>query len=227
MKDYTLIGRFAFRIAEFAAAMRHAHEFSSIPGDIDEPWSLQFHRQAVRASGVTLPHDYLAELGQRFSYVAEIMSAKPHDASIAAEWRIVAEYLSNYSEACRELLPLAPRPTRSEVESTHDRTPPLIRFDLLAALVTRAGAVALEDAGRAVAGWARDRGAPVQLSDDQVGWLQSLVDGVTVVDLAQQVGMSRRTLHRELAHVWEQLGVVDREAGLVRAAELGLVTTRR
>ena len=53
--------------------------------------------------------------------------------------------------------------------------------------------------------------------------LMRVAAGMRIVDLAEELGYSERTMYRMLARLWEQLGVEGRSAGLLRASDEGLL----
>jgi DNA-binding NarL/FixJ family response regulator len=59
------------------------------------------------------------------------------------------------------------------------------------------------------------------LSDDEIGWLRRLADGITVAHLAAQAGYSERMMFRLLAGVYARLGVDSRTKALIRARDEG------
>ena len=63
----------------------------------------------------------------------------------------------------------------------------------------------------------------VALDDDQRRLLEGVSAGLTVSDLAAQLGYSRRSIFRELSRLWDALGVPDRAHGLRKAEEQGLL----
>ncbi len=71
-----------------------------------------------------------------------------------------------------------------------------------------------------VAGAAREEPAR-PLSDDEIGWLRQLADGITVAQLAERVGYSERMMFRLLAGLYSRLGVSNRTRALIRARDEG------
>jgi len=59
------------------------------------------------------------------------------------------------------------------------------------------------------------------LTPDELGYLRRLAKGATVFELAEDSNRSERDLYRVLSNMWARLGVEDRTAGLVLAAEAG------
>jgi DNA-binding NarL/FixJ family response regulator len=61
------------------------------------------------------------------------------------------------------------------------------------------------------------------VSSDEIGWLRRLADGVTVAQLAEQVGYSERMMFRLLAALYKRLGAGNRTKALMRARDEGWV----
>ena len=53
--------------------------------------------------------------------------------------------------------------------------------------------------------------------------LARLKAGAAIADLAAEMGHSERSMYRVLARLWDRLGVPNREEGVRKAAEEGLV----
>jgi DNA-binding NarL/FixJ family response regulator len=73
---------------------------------------------------------------------------------------------------------------------------------------------------------AKTNGTPstaIKLSAQETLWIRALASGVTVGELADQVGYSERELYRLLKRLYTHLGVKRRSEALVRAGTLGLV----
>lgn len=58
---------------------------------------------------------------------------------------------------------------------------------------------------------------------EEVGWLKALAGGASVVDLADEVGYSERSMFRRLHDLYGRLGVQTRTAALIEAERLGLL----
>lgn len=65
--------------------------------------------------------------------------------------------------------------------------------------------------------------ADVSLDDDRVMWLRRLAAGVTIDQLAQEIGYSRRATYRLLRDVYRDIGAGNRTSALVAAARSGLL----
>jgi DNA-binding NarL/FixJ family response regulator len=63
------------------------------------------------------------------------------------------------------------------------------------------------------------------VTGEDVDWLLALSRGQTVVELADDVGYSERSMFRKLHELYERLGVTNRSAALLEAQRLGLLET--
>jgi DNA-binding NarL/FixJ family response regulator len=61
------------------------------------------------------------------------------------------------------------------------------------------------------------------MSAEEMGMLQRLSDGATVVQLADEFYLAERSVRRRLENLYVRLGVSGRAAALKRASQLGLV----
>lgn len=62
---------------------------------------------------------------------------------------------------------------------------------------------------------------PCALTDEEIGYLQRLAQGMTVCDLARAVGRSERDMYRALSRLWKRMRAIDRTDGLLKAARNG------
>lgn len=102
-----------------------------------------------------------------------------------------------------------------------DSAPSILRYDRLAALTTAEGARRLARAADAVRQLGEAPTAP--LTSEQRRLLKAVASGVAVADLADEFGYSRRSMFRELAKLWKELGVDDRIQAVRKAAAEGLL----
>lgn len=61
------------------------------------------------------------------------------------------------------------------------------------------------------------------LTSEQRCLLKAVASGAAVADLATEFGYSRRSMFRELAKLWKELGVDDRIQAVRKAAAEGLL----
>ena len=156
------------RIAGGARAIAEAHRFGAAEGPHHRLWDAQYHAEAVRVYGESLPGSYQRDIASLFHHSAETMAAQTIPAGLAEDWVIVTGYMRNASAAIMDWLSSRPAepPTPGVVETPQidDRTPMVIRFDRLAELAGREGARRLERAAVAVQ---HHVGAPPVLALDQ------------------------------------------------------------
>ncbi|MFW2339257.1 MAG: hypothetical protein ACN4GK_04340 [Acidimicrobiia bacterium] len=61
------------------------------------------------------------------------------------------------------------------------------------------------------------------ISDDELGWLRSLTQGVTVPELAVAAGYSEREMFRVLQRMYQRIGVANRTEAIIWATKNGLL----
>lgn len=98
----------------------------------------------------------------------------------------------------------------------------MIHYDRLAALTTLEGARRLERAALAVQ---RHVGAPSapMLDNSQRRLLNMLAGGTAIVDMAEDLGYSERTIYRALDRLYAALGVADRLQSVRKATTESLL----
>ena len=149
-------------------------------------------------------------------------------ARIAADWAIVAEYMASASMTIAEHHSLSLAESReldpmlsTECEES-DSPPMVVRFDELAALTTSEGARLLKRAAVTVLQH-MDAPLPLELDSLERHMLARLKTGAAIVDLAAEMGHSERSMYRALARLWDRLGVPNREEGVRKAVQEGLL----
>lgn len=213
------------RVAGGARAIAEAHLFGVPEGPHRELWTAEYHADVVEIYGESLPAAYQRDIASLFSHSAEAMTGYHIPATLAEDWLIVTGYLRHASEAVTACLDSEPARSLSPAANgleIDDRTPMVIRFDRVAAQASHEGACRLERAALAVQ---RHVGAPsaLVLGDEQRRLLRGVASGTAIVDLAEELGYSRRSMYRELSKLWQALGVPDRAEGLRKAAAEGLL----
>ena len=214
------------RIAGGARAITDAHRFGVPEGPHYSLWEAEYHAEAVRVYGESLPAPYQRDIASLFHHSADTMATQTIEAELAEDWVIVAGYMRNASAAIMGWLSPeragAATPDVGESPVIDDRTPMVIRFDRLAALASREGACRLERAASAVQ---RHVGAPSAraLDDAQRRLLEGVASGAAIVDLADELGYSRSSMYRELSKLWKALGVSDRGEAMRKAVAEGLL----
>ena len=121
-------------------------------------------------------------------------------------------------------------PTRPEPDDVRSRlreptgsgpdlfVPAVVRTDRLATLMHPEGVERLR--GSALAAATLGRTTP---TETDLAWLQALVDGWRVADIAREWGYSERAVYRRFRELWDHLGVQHRAQGVAVAVHLGLV----
>ncbi len=212
----------ASRIAGFATEVLRVYELGYAEmSNASPPWTLAFQQDAIDIYLETLPIEYLRDLAADFDACAALMSCE-RPVAVEKEWGIVGDYLANSAEAIVNHPQSANRaPHLAAPASIEPSTPSLMRFGLYAERSCRRHVLDLHEAASAVQKYC-ERGVP-ELTDDEVLWLNALVSDVTISELANQFGWSRRTMCRKLDGLWKKMSVSGREHGLVEAGRLGLI----
>ena len=214
------------RVGDGARSIAEAHRFGVPPGRHRRLWTEEYLREAVRVYGETLPLWYQRAVAALFRESADAMAARSIPAPLAEDWHIVGTYMRNASAAV--MAQVASRgedlrpPDCAESLELGERMPMVVRFDRVAALAAREGALRLERAAVAVQRHLAESSSLV-LDDAQRRLLQRVAEGAAIAELADEFGYSRRTVHRELARLWEALGVHDRVQAMCKAAAEGLL----
>lgn len=218
------VGLAARRIFFYAESIEQAHSLGLGPGSHDELWSMDFHRAAVWIYEETLPWAYLVPLARGFCDIAALMGEHTVPTSAPHHWRTVAEYLHN---AGTVLLGHAPPEATAmpPAEDLADRTPAVMRFDALAQMASAEGARTLRLAADDVASSIETAvgSARPDLSDEELSVLRSLATGRRMVEIAEEHGLSERSLYRMLRDIWRTLGATSRMEGMAIAIREGLL----
>lgn len=230
LPDRRLLELACGRILGASRSMSRAYDFDVAPGPHREPWTMAYLREAVALYAEALPASYQSDIESLFRHCAELMGQGKIPAELAEDWAIIRQYLANAADSISERLAATGSPHSGEASlhadiDTNDEPPPVVRFDRLAALTTPSGAQRLHAAASAVQSHvAGDPG--VELDAAQRSLLEGVSAGLTVSELATQLGYSRRSIFRELSRLWDTMGVPDRAQGLRKAEAQGLVEGR-
>ena len=213
------------RIVGSARAIVEAHRFGVAEGPHEEPWTAAYMREAISVYTAALPVSYQRDVASLFRHCADSMARQSIPASIAQDWLIVSEYLTNACDIIVDRLESQfgqARAGSGELPGIDDHEPVVVHFDRLAALTTTEGALRLERAALAVKGHVGG-GATNALDDEQVRLLRAVASGAAIADLAADLGYSQRSVYRALTALWRALGVPDRVQGIRKAAAEGLL----
>lgn len=218
-----VVALYAGRIRFWAMSVEQAHQFGTPEGTDDEPWEPAFQRKAAGVYRETLPASYLNTLVSMFLACSLTMEEQSIPAALSEDWHVVSRYLESATDAIAEEMDFDPFPMWADPsDSGEPTTPAVVRFDQLAAHTTRAGVKRLRVAGDNVSRYLLDITAKDSpLNDDQLAILGDLAEGVRVIDIAVERGFSSRSLYRELAAMWKQLGVDNKQQGIALAVEQG------
>lgn len=214
------------RIAGGARAIAEAHRFGVPEGSHDELWTSEYHGDAVRIYGESLPRSYQRDIASLFSHGNDALAEMTIPTRLAEDCLIVGGYMRNACAAIVAWLDAEPggleAPEPADPPEIDDRTPVVIHFDRLAALATREGACRLERAAVAVQHHVGTSPVPA-LDNGQQRLLRGVASGKPIIDLATEYGYSRSSMYRELSKLWRALGVSDRAHAIRKAAEEGLL----
>jgi hypothetical protein len=149
-----IIGGAARRLAGFCTALREAHDHHGVePGPHDELAAAGFHEAAEQIFRDSVSPEYLERIALTFGAVSVLMRVTEGMAPVVAtnpKWEQVATYFTLFAERFEpgyktelDRLPTLVLATQA--------APAVIRFDLLAAQVSRAAVVRMFDAASWVA----------------------------------------------------------------------------
>ena len=207
-------------------AMLEAYRFGVPEGPHSEPWTAEYHREAVHVYSESLPLSYQRDVARLFRDGERAMATRLIPAGLAEDWVIVSGYMREAASSIDDWLasgeprPSPSRPARSP-ELTGD-TPKVVHWDALAGLTTQDGTRRLMSACTAVKQHF-DAEAPHSLEASDLLMLQRLASGRPTADIASEMGYSERSMYRELSKLWDKLGVSGRAAGLRKATVEGLI----
>ncbi len=223
-RDYKLIKCCADRIVDLATEIEWAWEIGIPHGDHREPWTSDFQHVAVEIYIATVPGPYALKVGETFEECARKMSLTRCPADAEENWRIVVSYLRSRADCIFQQLGRRTNEAIADSGLLRASTPGVVRYDKLAPLLHPEGVRRLRKAAKNVAQAPLPTLVPgPHLTCEEVEWVQALVDGEAVVDLAHRYGHSRRSMFRLLSELWEKMGVDGRVSGLIRASELDLL----
>ena len=179
---------------------------------------------------ITLPWSYQRDIARLFNSCVYAMAKCSIPPGLAEDWFIVTAYFRECSGAIIKWLPYGK--SQSSVEEPAERVaivgeaPGLIRYERLAELTTREGALRLEQAAVAVQELFCEP-ATTEIGDDQLRLLRMVASGATIAEIAHEFSYAQRTVFRALARLWKALGVTGRIEGIRVAAEEGLLDDSR
>ncbi|MDE0494050.1 MAG: hypothetical protein OXH67_07445 [Acidimicrobiaceae bacterium] len=207
-------------------AMLEAYRFGVAEGSHPEPWTPEYHREAVHIYNESLPWSYQRDVARLFRDSENAMRGRLIPSGLAADWAIVTAYMREAASSIENWLASGgsglhgPGPARAPELTVEN--PRVVHWDGLAALTTRDGVLRLQRACVAVRQHF-DAEAPPSLEASEQLMLKRLASGVPIADVASEMGYSERSMYRELSRLWDKLGVSGRAAGLRKATAEGLI----
>jgi DNA-binding NarL/FixJ family response regulator len=219
---YRTIQLYAARIRSFTAELGKAYAYGVPAGRPTELWGLEFQHQAMPIHLQTLPENYVSLLARRSLSCAELMrDLAPDGDAIIDSWQVMHSYLTNYSAAASGHVAIATGKDAS-VDDIDPSAPSVLRYDLLAQLVDPTSVDRAFEHVLAVEAFCRSA-SEATFTEIQVALLQGLSAGAGVMDIGSELGLSRRSAHRELRRIWTLLGATTRDQGLIEAAHRNII----
>ena len=207
-------------------AMLEAYRFGVPEGPHPEPWTAEYHRESVRIYSESLPWSYQRDIAELFRDCLRAMAGCLIPSELAGDWAIVTAYMREAARSIEDWLESGgPRLDRSGLAVSPELVsciPRVVHWDALAGLTTRAGTRRLRNASVAVKRHF-DADAPPFLRAAERLMLERLASGAAIADVAAEMGYSERSMYRELAKLWDKLGVSGRAAGVHKATVEGLI----
>ena len=206
--------------------MLEAYRFGVAEGPHSEPWTAEYHREAVHIYNESLPWSYQRDVARLFRDSENAMRGRLIPSGLAGDWAIVTAYMREAASSIEDWLasgePVSGGPRPQQAPELTLENPKVVHWDGLAALTTRDGVLRLLQACVAVRQHF-DAEAPPSLEASEQLMLKRLASGVPIADLASEMGYSERSMYRELSKLWDKLGVSGRAAGLHKATAEGLI----
>ena len=209
-----------------ADAMLEAYRFGVPEGPHREPWTTEYHREAVHVYNESLPRSYQRDVARLFRDSEHAMAGRLIPSDLAEDWAIVTAYMREAADSIEDWLASdEPQPRRSGLAGSPELTidnPRVIHWDALAGLTTQDGVRRLKNACVSVKRYL-DAEVPKSLDASERLMLERLASGAAIADVASELGYSERSMYRELSKLWDKLGVSGRAAGLHKATAEGLI----
>ena len=147
--------------------------------------------------------------------------AEPGD-EVAADWRIIAEFLRSTSLALGEMPEISAVASGAGVAEIGSAPPAVLRYEMFAELVNYRGVTRLGAAAGAVTRCC-DSYIQVVPTAQELEWLISVAAGVPFDDLAERNEVSARSMYRRIEKMWERLGVANQVQGIALAVQQGWI----
>jgi DNA-binding CsgD family transcriptional regulator len=212
----------AGRIRRFAEAVAQGHSFGIGPGTHDEPWTIDFQRQAVAIYAKALPWEYLTGLAASFEDCANLMVTVAGPKTAAVEWGRMQQYLRSAATAINEQAPTTKPAESMTAADIAPITPPVMPFHLLAEAISTNEIADLRETGATIEGCAGGLDE-CPLTDQEIDWIRRMINGDRVIDIATASGYSERALYRALNELWDRLGVDNRNEAIALVGKYGWI----
>lgn len=195
-------------------------------GPHSEPWTAEYHREAVHIYNESLPWSYQRDVAKLFRDCLSAMAGCLIPSDLAEDWAIVTAYMREAVSSIEDWLASGePQTRRSEPAVSPELMadiPRVVHWDILAGLTTQDGTRRLKNASVAVKKYF-DAEVPQSLEASERLMLERLASGAAIADVASELGYSERSMYRELSKLWGKLGVSGRAAGVRKATAEGLI----
>ena len=203
-----------------------AYSFGVAEGPDRDPWTAEYHREAVHVYSASLPREYQRDVARLFRDSQNAMTERLIPSGLAGDWAIVVAYMREAANSIEDWLvsgeSVSHGPKLVRTPEMTLENPSVVHWDRLAALTTSDGVRRLKRASEAVRQHF-DAEAPQALEASEQLMLKRLASGMPIAEMAAELGYSERSMYRELSKLWDKLGVSGRAAGLRKATAEGLI----
>ena len=221
--DLAVIEFAAVWTAQFATGIVEAHKFGYGPGPEGSLITGRFQTDAVPLFAQALPEEHLQAMSAAFSDIGDQMVSRGAPIGLSEPWEFLSRWFQiGAGEVKRQ--GSSGLSFDAQVDLMRDFTPSVLPFTLLAEIASVEGAIELFDISLAVATGLKElQKDRCPLSAEGLELIGSLAAGRRVVDIAEALGHSERSMYRSLHRVWATLGVDSRAEGLALAARRGWI----
>lgn len=220
--QHVLVGIYLARVERHARNIQEAFKLGVAPGTEATPWSPEVMRRWIDLHAEVLSRDYMKNLGANYLRCAATFPASQAPHSIRDDWSIVEAFWRSAGTALLEGSGHGVVIDLKRLPEAIDPIPPaVVRYDAVAQLLTSDGVERLRQSAKRSINQLALLAVPV--SAEERAWLRDLHSGLTVADLAEKRGYSKRTMQRRLKQVWARLDADSREQGMTTASTLGLL----
>ena len=207
-------------------AMLEAYRFGVTEGPHREPWTAEYHREAVQVYSGSLPWSYQRDVARLFRDGEHAMAGRLIPSDLAGDWAIVTAYMREAAGSIEDWLASNEPGLRGSGSAGSPElslsVPMVVHWDALAGLTTQDGTRRLKNACVVVKRHL-DAEAPQSLDASERLMLEKLASGAVIADVAAELGYSERSMYRELSKLWDKLGVSGRAAAVRKATAEGLI----